>query len=90
MPVHHVECPCGAKLALKSYWRAPRCRPCRRKLHKKAVSNKGAVLREQARRYRILMAVSPYGSFEQLLAAVRLRNPHTRTYRRDVAWEKRA
>lgn len=89
MPVHHVECPCGTRLALKSYWREPRCGPCRRKMHKKAVSKRGAVTREQARRYRILIAVSPYDSFEELLRAVRLRQPHTRAYGRDASNERR-
>ena len=99
MPVHHVSClGCGCALALKTYWRAPRCKPCRRGDQAAIARRSLIVLREQARRYRILTHLLGYEpeQFDELVAEIRSspmafrRDPESRSARYDVALERRS
>lgn len=90
MKVHHVHCRiCRVAMDRSTHWRRPRCTKCRRKGYNKRRGLTNEMLRAQARRYRILMAVSPYGDFEALLKALRIRNPSTRAFAYDLAIERR-
>ncbi len=46
-------------------------------------------MREEARRYRILLAVGPYKTWTQLYAALRIRSPKTWGASYDLTTERR-
>jgi len=81
---------CGVTVQRKTYWRNPSCSDCSKKRAKKAGEERIKRQREEARRYRILLAVSPYGSYEELLEALKVRNPKTWAFHYDMTMEKRS
>lgn len=90
LPIHHVRCrECDTPLQRKSYWRNPSCRACSKRRSRVTALSRELSVREQARRYRILLAVGPYKTYEELLKAIRVRNPHTREHHFDLAIEGR-
>lgn len=87
-----VACVCGAKVMRSARFRhseAVRCSDCTDSFRQANAAKKRERQRTEARRYRILIALSPYGTFEQLLAAIRVRQPRTRAQRYDLATERR-
>lgn len=80
---------CGAMLMRAVHFSNAICPACEKEARRKYDSGSMGVLREQARRYRILLAVGPYKEWEELLQAVRIRNPHTWAARHDMTIEQR-
>ena len=82
---------CGTPLMRQTHYRVGAiCKKCSNKICNRQNQERIKKNRLEARRYRILMAVSPYGSFDELLDALRVRNTHTREHHRDLTNERRA
>lgn len=98
MPVHHVRCPCGTDLALKTYWKNPRCQPCRLRQRKKFEAAELFRRRVEARRYRIILHVLGWedDQFAEMLEEMKHSpmmfrdRPETPAARFDLRLEKRS
>lgn len=94
MPIHYVHCACGADLALKTYWKNPRCKPCRKRAYKKFEAAELFRRRVEARRFRIVCHVlgwEPEQFAEMKRSPMMFRDtPETPAARYDVRLEKRS
>jgi hypothetical protein len=90
-PRRKVPCSggCGRIISRSSHFDTAVCKGCNNKRRSAAKAPRQRLMQQQARRYRILLAVSPYRSYEELLKAIRVRNPHTREFHFDLSLEKR-
>ena len=98
LPVHEVQClDCAVPMQRKTYWRAPRCLPCARRRNKTDEARRNRELRQQARRYRILLHTLgwDHDQWEEMLEECRRSPmsfravPETRAARHDLAIERR-